>query len=33
MKNAIPFYERLDMKKADDVMQFNHIEWTKFTVQ
>lgn len=32
-ENAIPFYEKLGMKKADDVMQYNHIEWTKFTVQ
>lgn len=32
-ENAIPFYERLGMKKADDVMQYNHIEWTEFTVQ
>ena len=32
-ENAIPFYERLGMKKADDVMQYNHIEWTEFTVR
>lgn len=32
-ENAIPFYERLGMKKADDVMQYNHIEWTEFTVK
>lgn len=31
-ENAIPFYEKLGMIKADDVMQYNHIEWTKFTV-
>lgn len=31
-ENAIPFYEKLGMKKADDVMQYNHIEWTEFTV-
>lgn len=31
-ENAIPFYERLGMKKADDVMQYNKIEWTDFTV-
>ena len=24
-ENAIPFYERLGMKKANDVMQYNHI--------
>lgn len=32
-ENAIPFYEKLGMKKADDVMQYNQIEWTHFTVQ
>lgn len=30
--NAIPFYEKLGMKHADDVMQYNKIEWTEFTV-
>lgn len=32
-EKAIPFYEKLGMKKAADVMQYNHIEWTEFTVQ
>ena len=32
-ENAIPFYEKLGMKKENDVMQYNHIEWTEFTVQ
>lgn len=32
-ENAIPFYEKLGMKKANDVMQYNHIEWTEFTVE
>lgn len=32
-ENAVPFYEKLGMKKADDVMQYNHIEWTEFTVR
>lgn len=32
-EKAIPFYEKLGMKKADDVMQFNHVEWTAFTVE
>lgn len=31
-EDAIPFYEKLGMKKAEDVMQYNHIEWTEFTV-
>ena len=30
---AVPFYERLGMQKAEDVLQYNHIEWTAFTVQ
>ena len=32
-ENAIPFYQKLGMKLADDVMQYNHIEWTEWTVQ
>ena len=32
-ENAVPFYEKFGMKRADDVMQYNHIEWTEFTVQ
>lgn len=32
-ENAVPFYEKLGMKKAEDVMQYNHIEWTEFVVQ
>ena len=32
-ENAIPFYEKLGMKKADDVMQYNKIEWTDFEVK
>ncbi len=31
--SAIPFYEKLGMKKADDVMQLKHIDWTPFTVE
>ena len=31
-ENAIPFYEKLGMKRSDDVMQYNHIEWTEWTV-
>ena len=30
-ENAIGFYEKLGMKKAEDVMQYNKIEWTDFT--
>ena len=32
-ENAIPFYRKLGMKPADDVMQYNHIEWTDWTVK
>ncbi len=32
-EKAVPFYEKLGMKRADDVMQYNHIEWTEFTVE
>lgn len=32
-ENAVQFYEKCGMKKADYVMQYNHIEWTSFTVE
>ncbi len=32
-ENAIPFYEKLGMKKSVDVMQYNKIEWTEFSVE
>ena len=32
-ENAIPFYQKLGMKFADDVMQYNHIDWTEWTVR
>ncbi len=31
-KDAVPFYEKIGMKKADEVMKYNHIEWTAWTV-
>ena len=31
-EKAIPFYEKLGMKPAEDVMQYNHIDWTAWTV-
>ena len=31
-ENAVPFYEKLGMKRADDVMQYNHIDWTEWIV-
>lgn len=32
-ENAIPFYEKIGMKLSDDVMQYNKVEWTEFTVK
>lgn len=32
-ENAVPFYKKFGMKKAEDVMQYFKIEWTDFTVQ
>ena len=32
-ENAIPFYEKLGMKHADEVMKYNHIGWTEWTVK
>ena len=32
-ENAIPFYEKLGMKKSEDVMEYNKIDWTGFTVE
>lgn len=32
-ENAIPFYEKLGMEKSDEVMQYNHIDWTGFVVE
>ena len=32
-ENAVGFYEKLGMKKSTDVMQYNKIEWTDFTVE
>lgn len=32
-ENAFPFYEKLGMKKPDDVFVYNHVEWTEFTVE
>ena len=31
--SALPFYEKLGMTRADDVMEYNHIEWTSFKVE
>ncbi|MGN0739296.1 MAG: GNAT family N-acetyltransferase [Treponema sp.] len=31
-ENAVPFYQKLGMTRASDVMEYNHTEWTDFTV-
>lgn len=31
--NAVPFYEKAGMKPAKDIMAYDHIEWTEFTVK
>ena len=32
-ENAIPFYEKIGMKKSKDVMVYNKADWTEFTVK
>ena len=32
-ENAVGFYEKLGMKKSEDVMQYNKIEWTEFILE
>ena len=32
-EDAVPFYEKLGMKRADEVMKYNHIEWTEWAVE
>ena len=32
-ENAVPFYEKIGMKKSVDVMQYSSIDWTEFTVK
>ena len=32
-ENAIPFYVKIGMKKANDVMVYNQVEWTDFVVE
>lgn len=31
-ENAVPFYQKLGMTKSTEIMEYNHIEWTDFTV-
>lgn len=30
---AIPFYQKLGMKKSLEVMEYNHVDWTPFKVE
>ena len=32
-ENAVPFYDKIGMTRPDDVMVYNRIEWTDFTVE
>ena len=32
-ENAVGFYEKLGMRRADDVMVSNRVQWTDFTVK
>ena len=32
-ENAVGFYEKLGMKPADDMMVYNRVQWTEFTVE
>lgn len=32
-ENAIPFYEKIGMTKAHDIMEYNRMPWTSFTVE
>lgn len=30
---AVPFYEKLGMERSNEVMKYDHIDWTDFTVE
>ena len=32
-EKVVPFYEKLGMVRADEVMKYDHVEWTAFTVE
>lgn len=32
-EKAVPFYEKLGMKKSNEVMEYSHVEWTNFTLE
>ena len=32
-ENAVGFYEKIGMKRTDELMMYKHLEWTGFTVE
>ena len=32
-ENAVAFYEKLGMSRTDDMMMYNHVDWTDWTVE
>jgi len=32
-ENAAAFYEKLGMVRSQEVMEYNHVQWTPFTVK
>lgn len=32
-KNAVPFYQKMGMSFASDIMEYNHVDWTAFQVE
>ena len=32
-ENAVPFYEKIGMTRPNDMMVYDHMEWTSFTVE
>lgn len=31
-RDAVPFYQKLGMSRSQDVMEYNRVDWTEFTV-
>lgn len=32
-EDALPFYEKMGMRKSEDIMEYVRVEWTDFTVE
>ena len=32
-EKAVPFYEKIGMKKSENIMEYNRMPWTSFTVE